>query len=93
MTSTKKKVSLVSPCFNEEGNVEELYRRSCDVMAKLPQYDFEYLFIDNASTDRTVEKLKNIAAKDPRVKIIVNMRNFGHLRSPYWGVIQTRAET
>ena len=61
-------------------------------MAQLPQYDFEYLFIDNASTDRTVEKLKAIAAKDPRVRVIVNMRNFGHLRSPYWGIIQTRGD-
>jgi dolichol-phosphate mannosyltransferase len=48
------------------------------------------VFIDNASTDRTVEKLKSIAARDPRVRVIVNMRNFGHLRSPYWGIIQTR---
>jgi dolichol-phosphate mannosyltransferase len=90
MTSSKKLVSMISPCFNEEENVEELYRRACDVMAQLPQYDFEYVFIDNASTDRTVEKLKSIAARDPRVRVIVNMRNFGHLRSPYWGIIQTR---
>jgi dolichol-phosphate mannosyltransferase len=92
MTSAKKLVSLISPCFNEEGNVEELYLRVCGVMEQLPQYDFEYLFIDNASTDRTVEKLKALAARDPRVRVIVNMRNFGHLRSPYWGVIQTRGD-
>jgi len=89
MTISKKLVTLVSPCFNEEANIEELYRRVCEVMAGLPQYDFEYLFIDNASTDRTLTLLKGIAAKDPRVKIIVNTRNFGHLRSPYWGIIQT----
>jgi dolichol-phosphate mannosyltransferase len=81
---------MISPCFNEEENVDELYRRACDVMSKLPQYDFEYVFIDNASTDSTVEKLKAIAARDARVRVIVNMRNFGHLRSPYWGIIQTR---
>jgi glycosyltransferase involved in cell wall biosynthesis len=92
MTTTRKLVSLVSPCFNEQDNVEELYRRACGVMAQLPQYDFEYVIIDNASTDRTVEKLKAIAARDPRVRIIVNMRNFGHLRSPYWGIIQTRGD-
>lgn len=92
MATNKKRVSLVSPCFNEEANVEELYRRVCEVMAGLPQYEFDYLFIDNASTDRTLPLLKGIAAKDPRVKIIVNTRNFGHLRSPYWGIIQTRGE-
>ncbi len=89
MTTTKKRVTLVSPCFNEEANIEELYRRVCAVIAGLPQYDFEYLFIDNASTDRTLSLLKDIAARDPRIKIIVNTRNFGHLRSPYWGIIQT----
>lgn len=92
MTTAKKRVSLVSPCFNEEANVEELYRRVCAVMAQQPQYDFEYLFIDNASTDRTLDKLKAIAKQDSRVKIIVNTRNFGHIRSPYWGIIQTRGD-
>lgn len=91
-TESKKLVSVISPCFNEEANVEELYQRVCAVMATLPQYDFEYVFIDNASTDGTLEKLKNLAARDKRVKIIVNMRNFGHLRSPYWGIIQTRGD-
>lgn len=51
-------ISLISPCFNEEGNIDELYRRASLVMAGLPQYDFEYLFIDNASTDGTVDKLR-----------------------------------
>jgi glycosyltransferase involved in cell wall biosynthesis len=92
MTTIKKRVSLVSPCFNEEANVEELYRQVCKVMAGLPQYEFEYLFIDNASTDQTLQRLKDLAARDHRVKIIVNTRNFGHLRSPYWGIIQTRGD-
>ncbi len=92
MTTARKLVSLVSPCFNEEANIEELYRRVCAVMAQQPQYDFEYLFIDNASTDRTLDKLKAIAEQDSRVKIIVNTRNFGHIRSPYWGIIQTRGD-
>ena len=59
MKPTKRLVSLVSPCFNEQDNVEELYRRTCDAMAQLPQYDFEYLIIDNASTDRTVERAES----------------------------------
>jgi len=93
MTTVKKKmVSVISPCFNEEANVEELYKRVCAVMATMPQYDFEYLFIDNASTDGTIDRLRRLAERDPRVKIIVNMRNFGHLRSPYWGIIQTKGD-
>ena len=70
----------------------ELYRRLCDVFAKYPEYEFECVFIDNASTDNTVGVLKAIAASDKRVKIIVNTRNFGHIRSPYWGVMQTSGD-
>ena len=61
-------------------------------MADLPRYDFEYLFIDNASTDGTVNKLRTLAGRDPRVRVIVNTRNFGHIRSPYWGLMQTRGD-
>lgn len=88
----KKLLSVISPCFNEEDNVEELYQRVSEVLSQFPQYEFEYLFIDNASTDGTVNKLKALAAMDMRVKIIVNTRNFGHIRSPYWGIIQTRGD-
>ena len=77
-----KSISILTPCFNEEANVEEVYRRVRDAMAKLGRYRYEHLFIDNASTDRTVEILKRIAAVDTNVKIIVNARNFGHIRSP-----------
>lgn len=83
-----KLISIVTPCFNEEGNVEELYRQVKAIFAALPQYDYEHIFIDNASTDRTVAILKGIAAQDKRVKIIVNMRNFGHIRSPFHGYLQ-----
>ncbi len=88
----KKKISVISPCYNEEDNVRELYRRVVAVWSRYPQYDFEYLFIDNASTDGTVDILKEIAANDKRVKIIVNTRNFGHIRSPYWGILQTSGD-
>jgi len=88
----KKLISLISPCFNEEESIAELYERVCRVMSPFADYDFEYIFIDNASTDGTVAALKGIAAKDRRVKIIVNTRNFGHIRSPYWGILQTSGE-
>jgi glycosyltransferase involved in cell wall biosynthesis len=86
----KTLISLISPCFNEEKNIHELYRRVLNVMELLPEYDFEYIFIDNASSDRTVEILRELTRKDPRVKVILNTRNFGHIRSPYWGIINTK---
>jgi len=86
-------VSVVTGCYNEEENVGELYARVCDVFAKqLPEYTFEFIFIDNASSDATVAVLKEIARTDRRVKIIVNNRNFGALRSGHYALLQTRGE-
>jgi glycosyltransferase involved in cell wall biosynthesis len=82
-------LSIVSPCFNEEENIEELYCRVIAAISKLDNYQFEFIFIDNASTDGTVAKLKKLASTDRRVKIIVNTRNFGHIRSPYYGIMQS----
>jgi glycosyltransferase involved in cell wall biosynthesis len=90
--STKKKISFISPCFNEEDNILELYKQISDLWVLCPKYDYELVVIDNASTDSSVEKLKSIAAIDLRVKIIVNTRNFGHIRSPYWGLLQTSGD-
>src|SRR5437868_3201970 len=84
-----KTISILTPCYNEEENVEELYTRVREVMAGLGRYRYEHLFIDNSSTDRTVEVLKRIAARDGNVKIIVNARNFGHIRSPIHALFQT----
>ena len=83
-----KTISIVTPCFNEEENVRELAARVAEIFAQLPQYQYEHIFIDNASTDRTVPILKELAAADRRVKIIVNARNFGHIRSPFYGLLQ-----
>jgi glycosyltransferase involved in cell wall biosynthesis len=86
-------VSVVSGCYNEEENVRELYDRVCRVFQdELPEYAFEFIFIDNASEDRTVDILKEIARADKRVKIIINNRNFGHIRSGYHALLQARGE-
>ncbi len=84
-------ISIVTPCYNEEGNVAELHQRVRAAMA-LAQADYEHIFIDNASTDGTVARLKEIAAQDPKVRIIVNARNFGHIRSPYHAILQASGD-
>ena len=88
-----KLISVVTGSFNEESNVTELYERICATFAEhLPAYAFEIIFIDNASTDGTVSVLKGLARRDERVKIIVNNRNFGHIRSGYHAFLQARGD-
>ena len=87
-----KLISIVTPCFNEEQNVENLYQQVKVLFDALPQYKYEHLFIDNSSTDKTVEILKKIASIDSNIKIIVNIRNFGHIRSPYYGILQANGD-
>jgi glycosyltransferase involved in cell wall biosynthesis len=85
-------ISIMTPCFNEEANVEELYTRVRNVMAAVGRYRYEHIFIDNRSSDRTVEVLKRIAAADTNVKVIVNARNFGHVRSPMHALYQATGD-
>jgi len=86
-----KLISIVTPCFNEEGNVTELCERVSKVMAS-QAYDYEHILIDNHSSDSTVHLIKEIAACDKRVKLIVNTRNFGHIRSPYHAILQSHGD-
>ena len=95
-------LSVVTACYNEEENVEETVVQVRAVMESLPPraqpdggsepYTYEHLFIDNASSDRTVEILRGICTSDPRVKVIVNTRNFGHIRSPFHGLLAARGD-
>ncbi|MEQ8225830.1 MAG: glycosyltransferase family 2 protein [Candidatus Eremiobacterota bacterium] len=87
-----KLISIVTACYNEEENVETLYEKVKEVMSSLTDYNYEHIFIDNASKDKTVEILKGLAKEDKKVKIIVNARNFGHIRSPYHGLLQATGE-
>lgn len=85
----KKLISLVTPCYNEEENITKVYEQVKTLIEEqLNDYVYEHIFIDNASTDQTVELLKDIAKKDKNVKIIVNSRNFGHIRSPVYAMMQ-----
>ena len=92
MSLELKQISVITACFNEEENVKELYEQVQTVFNDLPQYNYEHIFIDNASKDRTVAILKGIAQKDHRVKIIVNTRNFGHIRSPFHALMQAKGD-
>jgi len=87
-----KLISIVTPCYNEEENVDDVYQQVKAVFSHLPNYTYEHIFIDNASTDTTTHKLKVLAATDNNVKIIVNARNFGHIRSPYHALLQAKGD-
>ena len=89
----KKLISIVTPCFNEELNVQDCYESVREVFEReLPDYDYEHLFCDNASTDSTLEILRRIAAQDQRVKVIANARNFGMFCSMFNGLMNTRGD-
>ena len=87
-----KLISIVTPCFNEENNIRELYGKVKAIMTGLENYRYEHIFIDNASTDRTVDILRESAQNDKNLKVIVNTRNFGHIRSPYHAILQTQGD-
>lgn len=85
-----KKISVLIPAYNEVENVSPLAQAVINVFEKqLPQYDYEIVFIDNKSTDGTKEVLAEMCRNNPKIKAIFNARNFGHIRSPYYGMLQT----
>ena len=90
--ANEKLISVVSGCYNEEENVRECYAQVKKVFADLGTYRYEHIFIDNASKDKTVAILREIAAADKNVKVIVNARNFGHIRSPYHAMVEARGD-
>lgn len=83
-----KHITIVTPCYNEAENVAELHSQIQQAMAKCPAYTYDHIYIDNCSTDGTVESLRRLAARDATVRVICNTRNFGHIRSPYHGLLQ-----
>src|SRR5687768_12666966 len=85
-------ISIVTPCYNEEANVERVRDAVKRAFEQLPGYDYEHIFIDNASQDATVAVLKKLAAGDKRVKVIVNTRNFGVSHSPLHAIYQTSGD-
>jgi len=87
-----KLISVVSGCYNEEENVRECYEQVKKVFQEIGRYRYEHIFIDNASKDGTVAILRQIAAQDKNVKVIINARNFGHIRSPHHAMLTARGD-
>jgi glycosyltransferase involved in cell wall biosynthesis len=87
-----KLISVVTPCYNEEGNIPALCDRIRDAFARLPGFDYEHIVIDNDSRDGSVALLRERARADKRLKVIVNARNFGHIRSPHHALLQARGD-
>lgn len=83
-----KHISVMTPCYNEEGNIVNIYRAVKEQFDKLSQYTYEHIFIDNYSTDHSREILRGLAEKDKNVKVILNARNFGPNRSGTYGMLQ-----
>jgi len=91
-SAARKTISIVSGCYNEEGNLQELYDRIVAVMAQLPRYSYEIIFADNCSTDGSKDILRRLVATDCRVKVIFNANNFGPLRSGYNALLQASGD-
>lgn len=88
-----KKISVITPCFNEEDSIIECIKQIKKIFDQdLLNYELEHIFCDNGSSDNTVKILKQIAAKDRRIKIIVNSRNFGILKNTYNGVLNATGD-
>ena len=92
MPQSRKKITVVSACFNELENIAAACQQIRGVFAELPQYDYEHIFIDNASIDGTADVLRDISGKDSHVKVIINTRNFGHIRSPFYVLLQSKGD-
>ena len=89
----RKLISIVTPCYNEQDNIVDCYQAVRRVFREqLPDYDYEHVFCDNASDDGTIERLRQLAGQDPRVKVILNSRNFGPFCSTFNGLMSTRGD-
>ncbi|MBO4636346.1 MAG: glycosyltransferase family 2 protein [Clostridiales bacterium] len=85
-------ISLIVPCYNEEESLPFLYNALCDVRSAETSYDFEFIFIDDGSKDRTKEVIKGLAEKDKDVRYVVFSRNFGKESAMYAGLQKSKGD-
>lgn len=85
------KISIVIPTFNEFKNIEDITKDIEKIFSEL-DYDYEQIIIDNSSTDGTIEKIKQLAKENKNIKVIINSRNYGHIRSPFYGILQSSGD-
>jgi glycosyltransferase involved in cell wall biosynthesis len=85
------KISIITPTFNEEQNIKKLCIDIKNEMMKL-EADYEHIVIDNASTDKTIDILKEICSNDKKIKVIINSKNYGHIKSPFYGLLQSDSD-
>ena len=88
----KRMITILTPCFNEVDNVEELVDAIINIRKKFPDIKMKHLFIDNASTDGTVKKLRKISDQYDHIQVILNNRNYGHIRAPMHGLFQSEGD-
>ncbi|MCR1839488.1 glycosyltransferase family 2 protein [Murimonas intestini] len=88
-----KKISMLIPCYNEEENIQPISQAVVEVLeTQLPQYDYELVFIDNCSQDRTREYIRKVCSANHKIKAILNVTNFGQFNSPFYGMCQTTGD-
>lgn len=85
-------ISVVTPCYNEKDNIIDIYQTVKSIFNNINKYQYEHIFIDNSSSDNSISLLKEIAHVDPNVKLIINSRNFGWIRSPFYGLLQASGD-
>lgn len=88
-----KKISIVTPVLNEEENILDIIIQTKKIMSEYSELTYEHIFIDNFSTDRTIEQLRGAAQKDKNIKVILNAKNFGYVRSSYHGIMQASGDS
>ena len=89
----KKLISIITPVYNEEDSIDNYYQRLIKTINKLSNiYDFEIIFTDNCSTDKTFDKLKNLSTKDSRIKVFKFSKNFGYQKSIWFGYYQSKGD-
>ena len=85
-------ITVVTPTFNEQDNIEKVYESVKNVFKEIPDVKYHHLFIDNASKDNSQNILKKIASNDNNVKVIINRTDYGHIRSPFHAIRETNSD-